>query len=129
MSVMHTAQVAKSLPKNQRVAIEEAIRKQHCPEITYDEWLEIEQNIVSSKGKIMSAFLGLLPLAMGDKMPVSKDMDILAMLDSSFREQVKFIDFEQLKKNLPKDQSENTKRTLDLINRLKELQNEYKERK
>ena len=126
LSVMHTASVAQSLQKNQRVAIEEAIRKQHCPEITYDEWLEIEQKIVDSKGKIMSAFMGLLPLAIGEKMPVNKDLDILALLDTSFRDQVKFIDFDQLKKNLPNDQSENTKRTLDLINRLKELQTDYK---
>ena len=129
LSTMHSASVAQSLNKNQRVSIEEAIRKQHCPEISYDEWLEIEKNIVSSKGKIMSAFMGLLPLAMGDKIPVSKDMDILAMLDTSFREQVKYIDFDQLKKNLPKDQSENTKMTLELIERLKELQTDYKEGK
>src|SRR3990170_1228967 len=41
MTIMHTSQRAQSLAKEQRVAIEEAIRAKHCPDISYQEWEEI----------------------------------------------------------------------------------------
>jgi len=121
MTVMHTEQTAKILSREQRVAIEEAIRKQNCPDIDYPEWEEIERNIVSNRDKIVSGFMSMLPAALGKRQLINGELDILQMLDGKFRDSVKNIDFNFLKNCLPKNQSDETKRALAFIDEVEKL--------
>lgn len=128
MTVMHTEQTAKSLTRDQRVAIEESIRKQNCPDIDYPEWEEIELNIVKNREKIISGFMSMFPAALGKKQPVNGEIDILQMLDGKFRETVKKIDFDYLKNCLPNDQSDETKRALEFIKEVEQLKKDMETR-
>jgi hypothetical protein len=124
MTVMHTSQRAQSLEKNQRVAIEEAIRAKHCPDISYQEWEEIELNIVKNRDKIQEAFMSMLGMALGKKIPSGIDSHSLKTLDDSFRHIINHVNIADLRELIQQSHTPQSPEILDLINEIEKLQKE-----
>lgn len=119
---MHTESHAKALPKKARQSLEEAIRKEFCPDISYDQWLEIEKAIIDGSKIIQSHFWKLMPQALG--LTSDKDKDVIMSLEAGFNDSK--IDLEEIKKSLPNDSSEETKKLLGAIEQIQKLDRERK---
>lgn len=52
MTVMHTSEIAKSVPMKTQQAIDMYAWKKLCPSVKMDEWLQIEKDIVKYKYEI-----------------------------------------------------------------------------
>jgi hypothetical protein len=122
MTIMHTSQRAQSLSKEQRVAIEEAIRAKHCPDIPYQEWEEIELNIVKNRDKIQEAFISMLSMALGKKIPSGIDSDLVKTLDDHFRHIVDHVNIAELREVIQQSHTPQSPEILDLINEIEKLQ-------
>jgi len=124
MSVLHTSARAQALTKEQRVAIEEAIRAKHCPDISYQEWEEIELNIVKNRDKIQEGFISMMGAALGKTLQSGIDVHSLKTLDENFRHIVNNININTLRVLLTKSNTEQPKEILDLIDEIEKLQKE-----
>ena len=122
MTIMHTSQRAQSLAKEQRVAIEEAIRAKHCPDISYQEWEEIELNIVKNRDKIQEAFMSMLGMALGKSQQIGIDANSLKTLDDSFRHIVDHVNIADLRELVQQSHTPQSPEILDLIDEIEKLQ-------
>jgi len=124
MTMMHSSQRAQSLTKEQRVTIEEAIRAKHCQDISYQEWEEIELNIVKNRDKIQEGFMSLLGMALGKSQAKGIDVDSLKTLDDSFRHIIKNINIADLREVIQQSHTPQAPEILDLINEIEKLKKE-----
>ncbi|HLC24857.1 MAG TPA: hypothetical protein VJJ25_04435 [Nitrosopumilaceae archaeon] len=98
-SVLHTSQMAKSLEPKQITALAEYIRSQNCPQLSYDDWLDIEKSIIDSKYVIMGSLASGLTQALGGTTS-NKAFEEIRNLDSGFRDTVANIDLEDIERKL-----------------------------
>jgi len=98
-SVLHTSQMAKSLEPKQITALAEYIRSQNCPQLSYDDWLDIEKSIIDSKYVIIGSLASGLTQALGGKIS-NKAFEEIRNLDSGFRDTVANIDLEDIERKL-----------------------------
>ena len=98
-SVLHTSQMAKSLEPKQITALAEYIRSQNCPQLSYDDWLDIEKSIIDSKYVIMGSLATGLTQALGGTTS-NKAFEEIRNLDSGFRDTVENIDLEDIERKL-----------------------------
>ena len=123
-SVLHTSQVAKSLEPKQITALAEYIRSQNCPQLSYEDWLDIEKSIIESKYIVMESLATGITKSMGGEMS-SKAFEDLRNLDSGFRDIVGNIDVEQIETKL-----KNSKVSLPDLTKVLDMAKSYqKERK
>ena len=131
MTIMHTSPLAKSLEQDQRIALEEAIRKLHCPDIDYPEWEEIELNIVKNRDIIQFGLEELVPKALGKYVNrIETDIDVLKTLEGKFTGIIDKLDLKELRKQFENNKSESSVTFLDYIDQIEKLKMERdKERK
>lgn len=106
LTIMKTSQNAKSMTKEQRQVLEEYIRLHHCPEISYDEWLEIEKNIIQTKNLVMGTLIKGVFKALGATKPEEKELVHFKKMDEQFREFESEESIKALKNMIAEDQSE-----------------------
>src|SRR3989304_4845649 len=75
--------MAKSLEPKQITALAEYIRSQNCPQLSYDDWLDIEKSIIDSKYVIMGSLATGLTQALGGKISNKAFEDIERKLKQS----------------------------------------------
>jgi len=124
MTMMHSSQRAQSLTKEQRVTIEEAIRAKHCQDISYQEWEEIELNIVKNRDKIQEGFMSMLGMALGKSQQIGIDANSLKTLDDSFRHIVDHVNIADLRELVQQSHTPQSPEILDLIDEIEKLQKE-----
>ena len=81
LTVFKTSQIAKNLPKNIRVALEEPYRTKFCPSINYKDWLEIEQDIIKLTKDCINESIVLMLKAMGKVTPNSQELEQIKQLE------------------------------------------------
>lgn len=124
-TVLHTSQTAKSLEPKQITALAEYIRSQNCPNLSYEEWLDIEKSIIDSKYNVIGTIATGITQAMGGKMS-SKAFEDLRNLDSGFRDTVANLDVDQIEKRL-KESKINIPDLTNVLELAKSFQKERKE--
>lgn len=81
LTIMHTSSIAKQAGKETRQVIEMYLRKEMCPDISMDEWLKIEKDIVSYKNDVMGLMsMGVLG-ALGHRRMSDKDISFFKTLE------------------------------------------------
>ena len=81
LTIFKTSSIAKSLPKDTRVALEELYRQKFCPSINHKEWLEIEQNIIQLSKNCINESIQLMLKAMGHITPNSQELEQIKTLE------------------------------------------------
>ena len=112
--------MARNLEPKQVTSLAEFIKSKNCPNLSYDDWLDIEKSIMSSKYAIMDGFAEGLTQAMGGKTG-SKAFEDLRNLDSEFRNAVEGLNINDIESKLKE-----SKVLLPDLTKVLELAKEYK---
>lgn len=128
-TVLHTAQRVKDLDKQQVTALAEYIRGKFCPNLTYEDWLDVEKSIIESKYSVMNTLAEGLSQATGGEQS-SKAFEELRNLDSGFRESVEGIDVDSLQEEMKKLGAEgklpDLTKVIDLVKDFKKERKDFK---
>ncbi len=129
-TVLHTSQYVKTLPKKQITALAEYIRSEHCPNLSYQTWLDVEKSIVSSKYAVMDSLAKGVTKSMGGDIS-SKAFDELQKLDKGFRESIEDLDLNEIEKKLKQSKVElpDLTKVLELAKDLQKEKKDFKSRR
>lgn len=129
-TVLHTSEQAKSLDPKQITALAEYIRSEHCPSLSYEQWLDIEKSIISSKYAVMDSFAHGLTQAMGGQQS-TEAFQKLRNLDSGFRDSIEGLNIEEIEKKLKESKVvlPDLTKVLDFAKDFKKERKEFKKRK
>ena len=132
LTVFKISQTGKAMPLEMQQAVTEFLRKKVCPELSYDEWRDMEIDIRKIKSEVIDLMYEGMQAATSDtKLPpeaqkMFSEID-LSELDNKTRGAIKQIDFDKLKKaldSLPKDKK---KELEPMFANIENLAGEYKE--
>jgi len=125
MTVMKMSKYAKILPQKSRQALLEFIKGQICPKLEYNEWREMEKDLSELKENVNRFMMEGIMSSLGKDLPEnSKAEEIfkedIRKLDDSVREEMKKVDLNKLKENLPKDEMNKLTKIFDMVFKAKE---------
>lgn len=112
MTVFKSIPMAKSMPRKNRQALQEYLRRKLCPDVSLDEWLVIENNIVSFKDEVLKTLTTGFYQAIGQKLPEKDESELLKELEENSGFSSEHI--EALENILPKDHP-----VYDMVQKLK----------
>lgn len=124
-TVLHTSQMVKHLKPDQITALAEYIRKQNCPNLSNNDWLDIEKSIVESKYIVMGSFATGISQAVGGTMS-SKAFEDIRNLDSGFRDSIIDLDVNEIESKL-KESKINLPDLTKVLGLVKSFQKERKD--
>lgn len=129
-SVLHVSQMIKNLDPKQITSLAEYIRGQNCPKLSYEDWLDIEKSIISSKYAVMDSLSKGLTQAMGGKTG-SEAFENLRILDSGFRDSIEGLNIEEIEEKLKQSKVElpDLTKVLESAKGFQKERKEFKDRK
>jgi len=133
LTVLKTSQTGKILSLEQKQAISEFIKTKIYPKITYDEWREMEVDMIKMNTQIMDLMWEGMQTSIGGKLPREVEqmfkVEDIAKLDNSVRDSLSTIDFEKLQgvfNQLPEKQR---KELAPMFKKVKDISEQYKKEK
>ena len=130
LAVMKTSQTGKSMPMKMNVAVCEFLRERICPNISYDDWKQMEYDIREVKSQVMDLMLKGMEVASGksrlspEAQQMFSEID-LAKLDTRVKKELKKINFTKLKKTMLGLPEEQQKEIEPLFEAIEDLSGEY----
>lgn len=106
LAIMKTSPNAQAMSKEQIQTLVEYIRLNHCQDISYDEWLEIEKNIIQTKHLVMDTLIKGVFKALGAKPAQEKELVLFKKMEAEFRDYETEESLQTLKDMLKEDKSE-----------------------
>ena len=98
LTIFHSNQYTQSLSISQQQAMLQVIRKKHCPNITNEQWLNIELNIVNNRNIMMDSMLESASASAGMTDNIL-GIDEMAKFNYEFS-QLDTFDFDAMKKQI-----------------------------
>lgn len=130
LTVLKTSQTGKAMPTKTRDGVMEFLRKNICPDITYDDWLEMDHDIKKAKTQVMDLmFEGVQYATQNKSSPEAQKMFSeadLGELDTKVRGELEKIDFGKLKKILEKLPEKERKELEPMFENVENLAGQYK---
>jgi len=133
LAVLKTSQTGKILTLEQKQIISDFIRKKICPEIGYDEWFEMEKEMIKLKTEIMNLmYEGMQSSISGKISEEAKKMfneSDLIKLDESMKESLSSLDFEKLQVVFNMLPEKERKDLEPVFKQVKKMSEDYKKEK